>query len=75
MCPFLQLFQRIRNQREILRFLIPYLIFVQKIWVILALFVNFEAKRAKNAKNTKVFSKCLLDFNFAPITGSVFFIF
>jgi hypothetical protein len=40
-CIFLQLFQRIRNQREILRFFISFFIFFQKIlfWgVILALF-------------------------------------
>ncbi len=45
--------------------------------VIFALFENFEAKRAKNgSKNQKnLFSKCVLDFNFAPIKGSVFFIF
>ncbi len=30
-------------------------------------------KRLKKSKN--VFSKCVLDFNFAPIKGSVFFIF
>jgi hypothetical protein len=30
-------------------------------------------KRLKKPKN--LFSKCVLDFNFAPITGSVFFIF
>jgi hypothetical protein len=29
-CIFLQLFQRIRNQREILRFLTPFLIFSKK---------------------------------------------
>ncbi len=47
---FLQLFQRIRNQREILRFLISFFILFKKIFflVILALFANFEAKCAKN---------------------------
>jgi hypothetical protein len=35
-----------RNQREILPFLISFLI--KKHWVILALFGNFEANRAKN---------------------------
>ncbi len=36
-------------------------------------FSNFEAKRAKNgSKNQKnLFSKFVLDFNFAPIKGSV----
>ncbi len=77
LCIFLQLFQRIRNHREILRFLISFLIFCKKKFfgVILALFANFEAERAKNgSKNLKkVFSKCVLDFNFAPLKGSVFF--
>jgi hypothetical protein len=45
--------------------------------VILSLFENFEAKCAKNgSKNKKnLFSKCVLDFHFAPIKGSMFFIF
>ena len=55
LCIFSQLFQRIRNQCEILRFLTPFSIF---------------SKKSKN-----VFSKCVLDFNFAPIKGSIFFIF
>jgi hypothetical protein len=42
--------------------------------VILVLFSNFEAKRAKNGSNN-LFSKWVLDLNFAPIKGSVFFIF
>ncbi len=50
--------------------------FKKKMYVILALFENCEAKHTKNgSKNKKnVFSKCVLDFNFAPIKGSVFFI-
>jgi hypothetical protein len=49
-CIFLQLFQRIQNQREILRFLISFFIFFQKkvLGVILAIFANFEAKCAKD---------------------------
>ena len=77
-CIFSQLFQRIRNQREILRFLTPFSIFVKKNFLgHISTFSNFEAKRARNgSKNQKnVFSKCVLDFNFAPIKGSVFFIF
>jgi hypothetical protein len=55
-CIFLQLFQRIGNQREILRFLISFLIKKIKIWVVLALFSNFEAKCAKNgSKNQKTY--------------------
>ncbi len=45
--------------------------------VILVLFSNFEAKRAKKRlkKSKNVFSKCVLDFNFAHIKRSIFFIF
>jgi hypothetical protein len=52
---FLQLCQRIRNQHEILRFLISFLIFFKLnfFWVILALFSNFEAERAKNGSKIK----------------------
>ncbi len=55
---FLQLFRRIQNQLEILRFLISFQSFFQKkfFWVILALFANFEAERAKNgSKNPKTY--------------------
>ncbi len=58
LCIFLQLFQWIRNQREILRFLISFQIFFKKnfFWVILALFANFEAECAKNgSKNQKTY--------------------
>ncbi len=75
---FLQLFQRIRNQREILRFWYLFRFLFKKLFgVILALFANFEAKCAKKRlkiKSKNVFCKCVLDFNFAPIKGSVFFI-
>jgi hypothetical protein len=57
-CIFLHLFQRIQNQREILRFLISFPIFFKKnfFWVILALFANFEAERAKKSlKNQKTY--------------------
>ncbi len=52
---FLQLFQRIRNQHEILRFLMSFQIFVKKknFGVILTLFANFEAERAKNGSKIK----------------------
>jgi hypothetical protein len=76
LCIFLQLIQRIRNQREILRFLISFLI--KKIFwgVTLALFENFEAKRAKNGsknQNTYFVNVSYISI-FAPIKGSVFFI-
>jgi hypothetical protein len=46
------------NQREILLFLIVFLIFFPKklFWVILALFAIFDAERAKNrSKNQKTY--------------------
>ncbi len=55
---FVQLFQRIRNQRLILRFLISLFIFFKKkfFWVIISTFKNFVAKRAKNgSKNQKTY--------------------
>jgi hypothetical protein len=55
---FLATFSTDSNQREILRFLIPFLIFFPKNFfeVILVLFSNFEAKRAKNgSKNQKTY--------------------
>ena len=47
---FFQLFQRIRNQRKILRFLIPILYFFVKIFFLghRILSVHFEAKRGRN---------------------------
>jgi hypothetical protein len=75
---FLTLFQLIRNQREILRFLISFLVKQKNFFlVILVLFENFEAKRTKNgSKNQKkVFCKCVFDLNVAPAKWSVFFIF
>ena len=75
-CIFLQLFQRIRNQRETLRFW-PFLIkkIIKKILGHIStsfkLWSQTRKKRLKKSKN--VFSKCDVDFNFAPIKGSVFF--
>ncbi len=45
--------------------------------VLVALFAIFEADRARNgSKQLKnVFSECVLEFNFAPNTGSVLFLF
>jgi hypothetical protein len=34
-----------------------------------------QTRKKRLKKSKKVFSKCVLDFNFAPIKGSVFFIF
>ncbi len=53
---FLKISQRIRNQSEILRFLISFLIGKKKFFFILALLENCEAKRAKNGlKNQKMY--------------------
>jgi hypothetical protein len=57
-CNFSKLFQRIRNQREILRFLTAFSIFFKKIFlnVILELFSNFDCKCAGNgSKKRKIF--------------------
>ncbi len=77
-CIFSQFFQRIRNQREILRFKTPFLIFQTKFILghISTFFELWSQMRKKTAqKIKKLIQKCVLDFNFAPIKGSVFFIF
>ncbi len=64
-CIFSKLFLRIRNQREILRFLIPKLNFFIKFFLLLlALFVNFDCKCAGNgSKKRKIFFyECFLEF-------------
>ncbi len=43
-CIFSKLFQRIRNQREILRFLTPFLIFSKNFLRFLTLFLIFSKK-------------------------------
>ena len=77
-CIFLQLFQRIRNQRETLRFWHLFWfkkkkIFLGHICTSFKLWSQTRKKRLKKSKN--VFCKCVLDFNFVPIKGSVIFIF
>jgi hypothetical protein len=69
---FSKLFQRIRNQREILRFLTPFSL--KKFFfvvVILVLFSNFDCKCAGNgSKKRKIlFYECILEFNYATIKG------
>ncbi len=56
-CIFSKLFQRIRNQREMLRFLAPFLnFFPKKNFLGHISTSNFEAKRAKNgSKNQKTY--------------------
>ena len=70
---FSTLFQRIRNQRKILRFLTPFSIFSKKnfLKVILVLFSNFDCKCAGNgSKKRKIFFyECILEFNYATIKG------
>jgi hypothetical protein len=71
-CIFSKLFQRIRNQREILRFLIPILIFWKKIFfALISTFLNFDCKCAGNSsKKRKIFFyECVLEFNYATIKG------
>jgi hypothetical protein len=54
---FARLVLRIRNQREIPRFAISFLIKKKVLLVIIARYENFEAKRAKNgSKNQKTYS-------------------
>ncbi len=77
-CIFAQLFQRIRNQRKILRFLTPFFILKKKknFRSYLYFFRTLKPDAQQTAQKIKnVFCKCVLDFNFAPIKGSVFFIF
>jgi hypothetical protein len=67
-CIFSQLFQRIRNQREILRFLTPFSIFF-KTKIFLGHFSTFfklwnQTRRKRLKKSKNLFSKCVLDFNF-----------
>jgi hypothetical protein len=70
---FSKLFQRIRNQREILRFLTPFSILSKNFFlnVILVLFSNFDCKCAGNGskKRTIFFNECNLEFNYATIKG------
>ncbi len=70
---FSKFFQRIRNQREILRFLTPFPIFSKNIFlkVILVLFSNFDCKCPGNgSKKRKIFFyDCILEFNYATIKG------
>ncbi len=72
-CIFSNLFQRIRNQREILRFLIPILNFCEKkiFLLLLALFLDFDCKCAENGSKKRkiVFYECVLEFNYATIKG------
>jgi hypothetical protein len=61
---FLQLFQLIQNQHQILRFLTPMSKTFEKniFWIILALFANYEVKRAKRLlKSKNIFYKCVLE--------------
>ncbi len=61
-------------QHEILRFLMPFLIFSKKNYLLghKSTFSNFEAKLQKSKK---VLRECVLDLNFAPIKESVFLIY
>jgi hypothetical protein len=72
-CIFSNLFQRIRNQREILRFLIPILNFWRKIFFALIgtffkLWLQIRRKRLKKKENL-FFYECVLEFKYASIKG------
>ncbi len=41
----MQPFQRVRNEHQTLRFLISHIAFLEKIFIIVAIFSNFEVKR------------------------------
>jgi O-antigen ligase len=72
-CIFSNLFQRIQNQREILRFLIPIFNFCKKkffalISTFFRLWLQMRRKRLKK-KRKIVFYECLLEFDYATIKG------
>ncbi len=55
------------------------LVFFYLLWFlekfVFAIYENFEAELGQNGKKSKnLFNKCALEFNFAPITKSGFFI-
>ena len=70
---FFKTFQRIRNQREILRFLTPFVIFSQKnffrsyLYFFQTLIANAQETAQKNRKS--FFYDCILEFNYATIKG------
>jgi hypothetical protein len=74
-CIFSKLFQQIRNQRRILRFLTPFLIFSKKKFfkghTVFVLFSYFDCKCAGNGpKKRKIFFyKCVLEFILHPSKG------
>jgi hypothetical protein len=63
-CILSKLFQRIRNQRKILRFLIPVLNLINFFGALISTFLNFDCTCAGNgSKNRKIFVyKCALEF-------------
>ncbi len=65
---FLKPYQQIRNQHESLRFLLPLLIFCKNIVGHITTFCKLWAFQ----KIENVFSKCVLEFNFAPILCFLF---
>ncbi len=73
---FFQLFQRIWIQYKILRLLVPLISFSKKFFF--GSFKHFlklwNKIRMEWLKKKNAFSKCVLEFNFAPISGPYFFI-
>jgi hypothetical protein len=60
---FSKLFQWILNQREVLHFY-THIEYIKKFWLLLALFVNFNCKCARNGskKRKNLFYECVLEF-------------
>jgi hypothetical protein len=75
---FFQLFERIWIQHKILHLLVPFISLKKKNFFLgpLSTFLKLWNKiRMEWLKKTKkAFSKCVLEFNFAPISGPYFFI-
>ncbi len=74
---FMKLFQRIWNQHEILRFLIPILnILKQFFFLYQHILITLQPNADEKAQKTKnVFYRCVLEFNLATINvlgGSIF---
>jgi hypothetical protein len=59
-----QIFQQVRNQYQILRFLIPILFFWNFFYIIFALLQTLNANVDEMAQK-----KCVLELNFASING------
>ncbi len=67
---FKQIFQRIRNQYQILRFFYTHIAFWNFFFFILALLQTLNAKADERGQKREFFPyKCVLELNFATING------